>query len=212
MLQPCIKSIPWLVAAACLSLSTPLAVADAAESLPEGKVRLSVTRDDSYKWFVLAGRVNVNGRNLAELSRGERVSEVVDAGKVALTVDNSMSSGRFVVEFKAESGHEYQFEMSPRENDFNGPDALSKGSAKIDGQVTTATGPFKAVLQKVNRLKVIPSPTSARTNLPGQTAGLPEKLETLEEALQKLKSLYDKGLIDKEVYLDKQRELLRVGR
>lgn len=91
-------------------LAAVFGLAHAAEAPPAGKARVEFVRTSGLL-DVLKARIEVNGRRLGELAKGETSAEVVEPGRVNIKVDNSITPGQHAFSFTAEGDGVYTIEI-----------------------------------------------------------------------------------------------------
>jgi len=159
--------------------------------------------------------LEINGQRVASLETGETYTNVFDAGNVVITTDNWTTPGKFTLALNAEAGTEYKLELLPR-----GESVMAGVFGGAIGMAATASvgensGSFKLVVQEAKKPTKVVSPAPLlppASNVAPQTQEV-SPVQTGEPAnaegkLTELKKLYDKGLLSKEIYIEKQREVM----
>jgi hypothetical protein len=219
-----IRTLLWALLAATGSLvwadDTPV----------PGKAKLEITRS-SGMMALMAARLEVNGHRLGELAKGESVSEVVEPGRVTVKVDNSYAPGQHIFSFTGEAYGVYRItigdslEKATIEQTFGWPPKVS------DPMLVENGGSLRAMLSSA---KVTPPPKPPEPAKPAEPPAPPppaavatpvttasvapqEQVQTkpqedsgakVEEQLRSLKRLFDQGLINADLYAEKQRKIL----
>jgi len=172
----------------------------------QDQARIIVNRNTDFLYLALSARVFVDGRQIGELSRGETISTDVNPGRVTVTTDTAISSGRYSVSLNAEQNAEYQFEVSP----FGALGSAAAGSAnknnglfKIRGIGFKTYGPAQTTTPETTR------PIQKLIIQAHPPAAVKPVTSSAKERLLELKKLLDDGLINQEDYDRKKRQILK---
>lgn len=215
-----------------LILPTISFAADATPADAGKTTRLQFVRSGSVMALVKA-RVEVNGRRIAELAKGESIEIMVEPGRTLVKVDSAFSSGQMVFSFSADKGAAYQFEVFDSVERMDADHLFGIPPKASGGEVLESTGMLKASLFKVNAPKpavVEPQPViqPIKTDAVPPPVPAPAKVDvapppvvqpapvtppavnkpSVSVQLQELKKLFDQGLISNDVYVDKQKRIL----
>ncbi len=216
----------------CIS-ATHVTLANPSEPLPTGKTRININRPLSDKGiftdtgYFKAARIKINGQKIVSLDKGETYTGIFDSGKMVISVDNWQEPGYFILNLDALSEAEYTLDVVSRFH--KGPagllpaliylsfnpetDTYKSGIEElpVDANIEKDEGPFQFVFrnaQKPFNSSNVVEP-SARKPVDNPTNQNPDSLNLQETKLNELKRLYDKGLISKEIYIERQREILK---
>ncbi len=143
-LLPLIFSVIFLTAC---GTTGPVNLSALNEPVPTGKARIVVTRNNSLLYIAGAADVRSNGTKIASLGRGGSVVHDIPKGQNTLSVSTPTAYGQYVVNFNAQSGQTYNFEVSPRSS------ALWTGAAwgvmgdAINASVSEQSGYFQIDLR-----------------------------------------------------------------
>ena len=173
----------------------------------QGTAKVELKRESAFLFSGLKARVRLNGARVTKVGNGKSDTINVPSGRNTLAVSGFGAPGESTVSFIAKAGEEYSFVIAPRRSNFwagitggvFGVGLLWSGSFENSFSATEG-GSFGIAISgssefnKPSKQEESPSPNSS----------------SLEEELEKLKNLYDKGLIDDELYKEKQRELLDI--
>jgi hypothetical protein len=193
--------------------ATSSVYATSEEPIPPGKVRIKITRDNNNQHMFDDARININGNEVAKLQRNGSYTGDFNAGKIVIQADARMQFAKYIIWLNADEGVEYSLEIIDNGMLRNGAivdemlmsifgqrekDGIEEN--KLDAKVVDGSGWFRLIFREVKRL----------TNISKQPIVEMEKSENLQETkLNELKRLYDKGLISKEIYIERQREILK---
>lgn len=207
--------------------------ANSSEPPPVGKVRININRPLSDKGiftdtgYFKSARIKINGQKVVGLDKGEAYTGVFDSGKIIISVDNWQEPGYFILKLNAISGAEYTLDVASRFNEGPGgilPSLIYKSfnpetdtyktgieELSVDANIEKDEGPFQLVFRNAqkpsNGLNVV-NPNDKKP-IDNPTNKNPDNLNSQESKLNELKRLYDKGLISKEVYVERQRDILK---
>jgi|GEM_PF-4751081 len=213
-----VKRMTYL-AALCMPLLAFAADAPSPEN--EQKAKFEFVRSSGALSLVSA-RVEINGRRVAELGKGETSHVFIEPGQTIIKIDSSYSPGQFSVSFTTEKGAEYRFEIFDGVAKVDAERVFGSPPKVADGKVLESGGVLKATLASVQPPKTIkPEPAATiklekpdsvpvpvPTEKPASVPVIEKPALTIEEQLKALKRLYDQELISKEAYLEKQRKIL----
>ena len=118
------------------------------QETPDGS-KLVFERDSSFTYMAAGVRVNVNGANLAKLSRGKTFATIVPAGKINIDVDTWQYPGKFGVSLNAEKGKTYYFKISPRKSSLLGGMTFGLLGGLADSKINSQSGMFKLELTSI---------------------------------------------------------------
>lgn len=208
-----------LFAALALSLSSHAADAPPAEAALKAKLQFERS---SGKLSVVKARVEVNGRRLAELAKGETGEVLIEPGRTLIKIDTAYSPGQMVFSFTSEKGSEYRFEIFDSIDKMDADHLFGRPPKVANGEVLDASGVLKTILFSAKTpAETIPVKPPTRPEaapqvaapLAGQTAPTPaagsgKTTASVKTQLEELKKLFDQGLISNEVYQEKQRKIL----
>lgn len=195
-----------------LSLPLPLFAfaADAPSSETGQKAKLEFTRS-SGTMSILQARVEVNGRRVGEIGKGETTNALIEPGRTLIKVDSAFSPGQFTFSFTTEKGTEYRFEIMDGMDKVDAEHVFGSPPKVVNGEVLESGGVLKVTLSSVNLPKPVePASVSKPVNVePAQDAApIVKTPPTIEDQLRTLKHLYDQDLISKETYIEKQQKIL----
>ena len=150
---------------------------------------LVISRVDGFLYSGVSANIRLNGARVGSLSKGSSQNFYAPPGRNLISISGSGSPGESTVSFNTKKGETYSLIVKPR-----GGKTLAGGilggalflALETDGKVG---GLFSIALVSSTEEKKYSS-------------------ESKETLLLKLKSLYDKELISKEVYEKQQLEIL----
>lgn len=171
---------------------------------PDGKARVTIERSTDFLYLALSSRVKVNGVELGALSRGDVVSYDVRPGTTTVSVDTATSPGTFSVSFTAHPNKEYVVEVSPRSESYGAIALFGYAGAFVDASINQQSGLFRLDGKAENDFShlVKTQPESSSPN-----KGEMENQNSIER-LRNIKTLLDEGLIDKDDYESKKKQIL----
>jgi hypothetical protein len=204
-----------LLAALALSVSSHAADAPLAEAAL--KARLQFERS-SGKLSVVKARVEVNGRRLAELGKGESGEFLIEPGRTLIKIDSAYSPGQMSFSFTSEKGGEYRFEIFDSIDKMDADHLFGRPPKVANGEVLDASGVLKTILFSAKAPVSPPAETTpvkpparpeAAAPVPAPPAVQAAPASTsVKTQLEELKKLFDQGLISNEVYQEKQKKIL----
>lgn len=202
------------------ALLLPLLAFGESASPPETgqKSRLEFFRSGE-KMAIFQARIDVNGRRVGEIGRGESTYALIEPGRTLVNIDSALSPGQFKFSFTAEKGTEYRFELSETMDKIDVEHLFGLPPKAPNGDVLESGGVLKAILFSANQpkaagsepavvskpAKIEPAPEPAPAPAPALAAKAPL---SIEEQLRALKHLYEQELISKEAYIEKQQKIL----
>jgi len=166
---------------------------------------VELNRERAFLFSALKARVRLNGSRVAQVKNGGSESIRIPSGRNTLAVSGFGAPGESTVSFIAKPGESYSFVIAPRSSNFWA--GITGGVFGVGLLWSTAFestfsssegGTFGIALSgssEFNKKTIQESTPSAQT-------------DNVEKELLELKDLYEKGLIDEEVYKAKQKELL----
>ena len=193
-----------LLAALALSFSSHAADAPPAETALKAKLQFERS---SGKLAVMKARVEVNGRRLAELGKGESGEVLIEPGRTLIKIDTTYSPGQMVFSFTSEKGGEYRFEIFDSIDKTDADHLFGRPPKVANGEVLDSSGVLKALLFSAK------TPTAAKTEAAAPVAASPAvpaapAPASVKTQLEEMKKLFDQGLISNEVYQEKQKKIL----
>ncbi|WP_316206870.1 MULTISPECIES: hypothetical protein [unclassified Bradyrhizobium] len=134
----------------CVTDQSPAAVVAAApgplKPIPPGQAAITIKRVEGYFAQAVKADVDVNGARFASLDQGSSFTGFVRPGPVALTVTCWCGPGRYTVNFKADAGRRYAFEITSRNEQAGAMIAAGIVGLAIDTAANGETsGSFKIV-------------------------------------------------------------------
>lgn len=193
------------------------------EPIPPGKVRINITRDNNNQHMFDDARININGNEVAKLQRNGSYTGVFNAGKIVIQADARMQFAKYIIWLNADEGMEYSLEIIDNGMLRNGAivdemlmsifgqrekDGIEDN--KLDAKVVDDSGWFRLIFREVKRISTISKqPIVEMEKSENLQSKQIENLSLQETKLNELKRLYDKGLISKEIYIERQREILK---
>ena len=205
-----------------IGATTPV-YATSEEPIPSGKVRIKIIRSTEMRAMGVNARLKINTESVASLTRGQEYVGEFNAGEIVLLVD-SFGTNDHIVSFKAEEGYQYSLEIVA--NSHAGPGGLipfmifrsmvgepeESGIEKYKLDAKILAGEKDSVFSFIFREVTNVSSQNKKIE-PNQNLGDPvqNKASGLEKEgkLLELKGLYEKGLIDKDMYIERQRDILK---
>ncbi len=176
------------------------------------KSKLQFVRS-SGKMDILQARIEVNGKLIGKIGKGETNDVTIDPGRTMVKIDSAFSPGQLSFSFASEKGAEYHFEI------FNGIDPMDVAhlfgspSKVINGELLESGGVLKATLTNVVLPKIDPAavvnPVKVESDpVPVKPIAEPVAKLSVEDQLRTLKRLYEQELISKETYNERQKKIL----
>lgn len=195
-----------------IALTFPLCAfaADAPPADTSQKATLEFVRS-SGALSVVNARIEINGKRVAELGKGETNSVSIDPGRTLVKVDSAYSPGQMLVSFTTEKGAEYRFEVFDGVDKLDVPHAFGTPPKAANAEVLESGGVLKMTLVNVKLPKQPePAPVTAAVPVKAPDPATPPAITplTAEEQLKTLKRLFDQKLITKEVYAERQRKII----
>lgn len=176
---------------------------------------------------VVKARIEVNGKKVAELAKGESSELFIDPGRTLVKIDSAYSPGQMSFSFSSQAEGEYRFEIIDSVDKMDAEHLFGVPPKVAHGEVLQSSGVLKATLFSAKEkpakpdvpavtqpVKVEPAPQAVALGKPvvaEKPAVAPEPVKTslpVKDQLQELKKLYDQKLISKEIYLEKQKKIL----
>ena len=148
--------------------------------------QIVIFREDAFLYSGVSANIRLNGEKIGSLSRGDTQTFYAPSGRNFISITGSGSPGESTISFNTKKEETYSFEVKPR------------------GSLGFICGALCMVIEadgKTGGLFTI--------NLKSSSEEITKNSVDKEEELEKLKSLYDKGLISYEVYQKRQLELLQ---
>jgi hypothetical protein len=103
-----------LLAGCVTDQSAPVASAP----VPRSQASITITRTGGYYASAVDADIDANGKRFASLAKEATFTGGVQPGPVTLTVTCWCGPGRYSVQFNAQAGKHYAFEVSPRDEQF----------------------------------------------------------------------------------------------
>lgn len=209
---------------------SPMAFAAETQVEQDHLPKLEIVRSNNML-SVMNARIEVNGRQLKELAKGERLVEVVDPGRVTIKVDTSYAPGKHIFSFQAERDGQYSFVINDSMETVTVEQTFGSPSKVMKPEVLESGGVLRAVLTGVSNPKQ-PVPTNSPSPVKAAEVAKPEAAASaplavaspvkaasseksasegdskVEEQLRTLKRFFDQGLISNDVYVERQRKIL----
>jgi hypothetical protein len=136
-----------LALSGCVTDQSPTASAAAmpvAGPIPRGQAAITISRVDGYFAKAVAADVEVNGSKFASIDTGGTFTGFVRPGPIALSVSCWCGPGRYTVNFKAQAGRRYAYEISPRNEQAGATIAFGMVGLAVDTVANGETsGTFK---------------------------------------------------------------------
>lgn len=129
----------------------PLNLSKLDEPVPAEKARIVVTRDSSLLYLAAAVEVRSNGAKIASLGRDGSIVHDIPKGQNTLSVSTPTAPGQFVVTFKAEPKHVYNFEITPRASNIMGAYGFGLLGDAIHASVSEQSGYFQIDLKDIKQ-------------------------------------------------------------
>lgn len=187
------------------------------------KARLQFERS-SGRLALVKARIEVNGRRLKDLAKGESGEVVIEPGRTLVKIDSAYSPGQMLFSFTSEKGGEYRFEIFDGIDKVDADHLFGRPPKVANGEILETGGVLKATLFDARTPKPAPAeatlasppartesapPAVLRPAEPPAPVDKPATLGTpVKTQLEELKKLFDAGLISNEVYQEKQKKIL----
>lgn len=115
-------------------------VCGASSANAAGRTTLSITRSTDLLYVAASASVEVNGKKVASLGRGESYTGDLGPGPTVVRVSAWSSPGASTYSFKAVPGKTYRLTVSPRSGNF-----VAGMAGGLIGQAIEAGGAFQIV-------------------------------------------------------------------
>ena len=192
-----------------LLLLSPLAYPQSATEIlntnTDGKAEITIERKKAFLYSGLKVRVIANDSLVAKVGNGKTEKFNISEGLTTFAVSGFGAPGESTITFRVKAGESYKLAVASRKSNFwSGMvgGALGVGliwSSALEASFqSTEGGTFGIALIETSETKSLPI-TKPNGNV---------IKNNIEEELNKLKDLYEKGLIDEDVYKEMQKELL----
>lgn len=221
-----LKKCALLAAALLLPMASYAADAQAVD--PAQKARLQFERS-SGRLSLVKARIEVNGRRLADLAKGESGDVLIEPGRTLVKIDSAYSPGQMLFSFTSEKGGDYRFEIFDSIDKVDADHLFGRPPKVSNGEILETSGVLKATLFNattpkpaqteaapvVQPVKAEPAPPAVQRPVepPAPAAAPPGDKPAsspilVKAQLEELKKLFDAGLISNEVYQEKQKKIL----
>ena len=172
--------------------------------ITEGSIVI-LEREKSFIYSALKARIKLNGSPIVRIGNGRSEEIIVPQGRNTLQVSGFASPGSSSITFFAKKGHTYTFKILPRKSTswfgvFGGIGSAIAFGIEADG---TEGGLFGIAIHDSTEF-------NAEINNSPRMEMQDNDASSTEDELRKLKKLFDQGLITKDVYEEKQKELLGI--
>jgi hypothetical protein len=114
VLHASVLSVGLLLAGCMTDQPAPVAAA----SIPRNQATVTITRTGEIYGAAVDADIDANGKRFASLAREATFTGGIPPGPVTLTVTCWCGPGRYSVQFNAQAGKHYAFEVSPRNEQF----------------------------------------------------------------------------------------------
>jgi hypothetical protein len=197
-----------------ITLMLPLLTfaADVAQPETGQKAKIEFVRSKGTM-SVLSARVDVNGRRVGEVGKGESFNVLIDPGRTLVKVDSAYSPGQFLISFTTEKGAEYRLEINDSLDKMDVDHVFGVPPKVANGEVVESSGILKITMTRANLPKPVePAPVVTPVVVAPVMDSIPASAVkatiTVEDQLRTLKHLYEQELISKEVYAERQQKIL----
>lgn len=204
-----------LLAALVLPMASQAADAPPAEAAQKAKLQFERV---SGRLSVVKARVEVNGKRVTELAKGETGEVLIEPGRTLIKIDSAYSPGQMSFSFTSEKGGEYRFEIFDSIDKMDVDHLFGRPPKVANGEVLESGGVLKASLfsAKTPGSAQTEAAATATTRPVEQIAPTPIQVgskpsapaSSVKTQLEELKKLFDQGLISNEVYQEKQKKIL----
>lgn len=113
------------------------------QPLPRRQSRISIVRSTDLLYVGGSATITLDGRPLADLGRGGSLVQNIETGRHRLDVSTPTAPGNFAITFTSVEGKLYEFEISPRSENYVVSAVFGLVGSVVDAQVNENTGPFK---------------------------------------------------------------------
>lgn len=103
-----------LLAGCVTDQSAPVASAP----IPRSQASVTITRTGGYYASAVDADIDANGKRFVSLAKDATFTGGIQPGPVTLTVTCWCGPGRYNLQFNAQAGRHYEFEVSPRDEQF----------------------------------------------------------------------------------------------
>ena len=176
-------SIALIVLSSCATTSNTQAYIPPSEMKQNSQIVIS--REDAFLYTGVSANIRLNGEKVGSLSKGATQTFYAPPGRNFISITGTGSPGESTISFNTKKEETYSFEVKPR-----GSLGFICGALCVVIEADGQTGGLFSI------------------NLKSSSEEIATNSVDKEEELKKLKSLYDKGLISKEVYEQQQLEIL----
>ena len=152
--------------------------------------QIVISREDAFLYSGVSANIRLNGNKVGSLAKGASQTFYAPPGRNFLSITASGNLGESTISFNTKKGEIYSLEIRPR-----------GGSTLVGGIIGGALFLALEADGKTGGLFSI--------SLISSTEEVAINSTNKEEELKLLKSLFDKGLISREVYEKRQLELLQ---
>jgi hypothetical protein len=188
--------------------------AEADTDVKEQRAKLQFVRSNG-KLAVIKARIEVNGKRIAEIGKGESGEVLIESGRTLVKIDSSYAPGQMTFSFLAEKGGEYRFDVFDSVDKMDAAHLFGSPPKAANGEVLESNGLLKATLFSA-KLPAPPKPELApvaqmpklEVSLPQPIAAVDKPALPIKDQLQELKKLFEQDLISKEIYQEKQKKIL----
>ena len=146
------RALPVLIGLLLTGCVTDQSAPVASAPIPRNYATVTITRTGGYYASAVDADVDANGKKFASVANGATFTGGVAPGHVTLTVTCWCGPGRYSVQFNAQAGKHYAFEISPRDEQMVATLAGGVVGLAIETAVNGETsGSFKIVQISGNR-------------------------------------------------------------
>jgi len=168
---------------------------------------IQIDRERAFLFSALKARIRVNGNKIGEIRNGSSERFKIQSGRNTIAVSGFGAPGESTISFVAKSNEVYTFIVAPRSSNF-----WAGITGGIFGVGTLFSTAFESTLSSSEG-------GTFRIAITGSSELIEEKQDEvinedtpsnkdIEKELQELKNLFESGLIDEEVYKEKQKDIL----
>ena len=119
------------------------------EAIPSGKARIIVSRNNSLLYLAATVHVRSNGIKIASLGRSGSIAHTIDKGKNTLAVSTPTAFGQFIMNFEAQQGKTYFFEVSPLKGSLLSGSVWGIAGDAINASISEQSGYFQIDLKNI---------------------------------------------------------------
>ena len=192
-----------------LLLLSPLVYSQSAAEIlyatGNGNAEITVERKKAFLYSGLKVRVRANDSLVAKVGNGKTEKFNISEGLTTFAVSGFGAPGESTITFRVKAGESYKLAVASRKSNFwSGMVGGALGVGLIWSSALEAS--FQSTEGGTFGIALIETSETESSSIAKPNGNVIKN--DIEEELNKLKDLYEKGLIDEDVYKEMQKELL----